>query len=48
MTTKECTGFDEGVKKIRIGTFSHSSNVHEIAGMINQKVFQPSLCDCSC
>jgi hypothetical protein len=48
VTTKECTSFDEGAKKISIGTFSHSNNVHEIASMIDQKVFQPSHCDCSC
>ncbi|MBP1909479.1 hypothetical protein [Methanolobus bombayensis] len=42
MTTKECTCFDKDAKKIRIGTFSHSSDIHEIASMLNEKVFRKS------
>jgi hypothetical protein len=40
VTTKECTCFDENVKKIRIGTFSHSSEMRDIASLINEKVFK--------
>ena len=43
MTKKECTSFDEDAKKIRIGTFSHSSDIFEIASMINEKVFRQHL-----
>lgn len=40
MTIKDLTSSDEDSKKIRIGTFSHSSNIHEIASMIDEKVFR--------
>lgn len=43
MTTKECTCLDENSKKILIGTFSHSSNMCEIASLINEKVFHRHL-----
>jgi hypothetical protein len=42
VTTKECICFDKNTKKIRIGTFSHSSDIRKIASLINEKVFRKS------
>lgn len=37
MTKKEFISYGEDAKKIHIGSFSHSSNIHEIASLINEK-----------
>lgn len=40
MTKKEFTSTDEGAKNILIGSFSHSSSIHEIASLISENVFR--------
>jgi hypothetical protein len=40
VTKKEFTSYGEDAKKIRIGSFSHSSNTCEIASLINENVFR--------
>lgn len=40
MTKKEFISFGEDAKIIRIGSFSNSSNIREIASLINENVFR--------
>lgn len=42
VTKEEFTSNGEDTNKIRIGTFSHSSGIHDIASKINEKVFNLS------
>ncbi len=43
MTKEEFTSFGEDTTKIQIGTFSHSSEIHETTSLINENVFSQHL-----